>query len=999
MITVQEQQITHYASVSSKHYKQPKHKDMGKLTNYMKHKTQAERIPIKELLQLLSNGHNAIISNYELDHNQSIRFVSSSLILVDIDDDNKVTDPKQVLDNLSSYCAGLFYTWSHEIKGNRYRLVFQLDKQITNELDYEVLVDYLLLELKGIGLPVDDVASRPTEIVRGGNKGYLLNDAESFIKVSEWLPTAKKFYKKKLERIERNRKKMISDSMNNPTTYEQLEEMCLKIGHLPSKTSHEITQKWLQVTYAIKHCVNMGTIDDQQGYDLFNIVSGNESNQKQWQSIKPRGDVSIATIIHFAQKNGYIHNPYTQSLKHTPELIEKETIYNKDYIETETMINLIKRNQKLIVDAATGSGKTTATVNAFKQLAKDDTSYFIFTAPTIVLAEQIAIDHNITCIKGSKKIYSVINSELVQGNNVFVSTYDVTNVLINHIKKRHGTDFKFYVVVDEIHKYTEAYNYRFAAIDSLENISSNATSFIGLTGTPEDVLKDKFDKLIKINTGNDKSPLTDFRVFTYGELDSKTKVIDSANILLLTVIRSVLAQTRLIVFINNTERITTISRLLRKENINFAIVTSSKKQSATYRDIVTTGTIDDKTQVILTTTVLSDGVTIKNDLDWSCLVVSDRESPIFNPSTVKQISNRFRNQYRYFLMFMRTPNEDYSDLKRFNMESDYNYKLGITDNYTNYLNETYQDKYDDFIASTVEKRNGIFYRSEQEDAEITYNPLYLRHNAMKDKEKYYQIYRQAFVKEVSRLVGKDVTGYFNVNEELKANGTDLSSLLSEVQQEAEEKELTNEELRNNFAAYFTEDVYLAIKNNDDKSTINYFTLNVHSDNVSATFKNVRIASYDTCLKLGESVTRRADINSYVNDVRGLTHIAVFSHVKKVTVTKAIFNKLLEHAGKIFLSSELKQLTKDMANNVKINKQYVKPKDVKEALKMFDNNRSRSNGNSLNVLKPLTIESVASKHGLSQEQVKDSIVRFIKTQPKQRQKVMLKAVEKEYGITL
>src|SRR5699024_2986892 len=645
------EQAKHYASVSKKYHKQPIQSDMALLTNYMKFNTQAEKQPVKTLLELLSNGHNAIISNYELDHTQSIRFVSSSLVMIDVDDDDMVTNPNKVLDNLSSYCTGLFYTWSHELKGNRYRLIFQLDKQITNEQDYKILVDYLLLELKGTGLPVDDVASKPTEIVRGGNKGYLLNDADVHLNVSDWLPKAREFYKEKFERIESNRQKMISDSMNNPVTYEQLHEMCLKIGHLPSKTSDEITQKWLQVTYAIKHCVNMGMIDDQQGYDLFNIVSGNESNQKQWQSIKPVGDVTVATLIHYAQENGYKHNTYSRSLKHTPEPIEKETIYNKDYIETNTMINLIKRNQKLIVDAATGTGKTTATVNAFKQLATNKDEYFIFAAPTIVLAEQIALDHNIPCIKGSRKINSVISAELIQGKNVFVSTYDVTNVLINDIKKRKGVDSKFYVVVDEVHKYVEAYNYRFNAIDRLEDISSNAASFVGLTGTPEDVLKDKFDKLIKINTGNDKSPLTDFRVFTYDKLDDKTKVIESADTLLISVIRSVLQQTRLILFINSKERIKTISRLLRKENINFATVTSNKKQSATYRDIVTNGTIDDNTQVVLTTTVLSDGITINNKLDWSCLVVSDRESPIFNPSTVKQISNRLRNQYRYFLLF------------------------------------------------------------------------------------------------------------------------------------------------------------------------------------------------------------------------------------------------------------------------------------------------------------------------------------------------------------
>jgi len=111
------EQAKHYAAISKKYHEQPTNEKMGILTNYMKYDARIERMTIKKLLDKLSNGHNAIISNYELDHNHSIRFVSSSLIMIDVDDDEEVTDPKQVLNDLKDYCTGLFYTWSHGIKG------------------------------------------------------------------------------------------------------------------------------------------------------------------------------------------------------------------------------------------------------------------------------------------------------------------------------------------------------------------------------------------------------------------------------------------------------------------------------------------------------------------------------------------------------------------------------------------------------------------------------------------------------------------------------------------------------------------------------------------------------------------------------------------------------------------------------------------------------------------------------------------------------------------
>src|SRR5699024_6946876 len=276
----------------------------------------------------------------------------------------------------------------------------------------------------------------------------------------------------------------------------------------------------------------------------------------------------------------------------------------------------------------------------------------------------------------------------------------------------------------------------------------------------------------------------------------------------------------------------------------------------------------------------------------------------------------------YFLLFMRTPNEDYNDLKRFNVESSYRYKLSVTENYTDFLNSEYKDNYSNFIASRVERANGIYYKSSDTETEIIFNPLFLRHNAMKDKENYYSTYRQAFIKETSNLIGKELTGIFNVNDELKRNGSDLSNLLAEVKAEEEEKELTNAELKANFKDCFTEDVYNAIKYGDDKPTVDYFRRHTHRYQRSAAFRNVKITDYETCLIVSNKASRQADINSYFDDISTLVHVATFKHTKNMTITKGVYVKLLEIANKQLFSSDIRELPVKLSKTLKVNKRHV-----------------------------------------------------------------------------
>lgn len=103
------------------------------------------------------------------------------------------------------------------------------------------------------------------------------------------------------------------------------------------------------------------------------------------------------------------------------------------------------------------------------------------------------------------------------------------------------------------------------------------------------------------------------------------------------------------------------------------------------------------------------------------------------------------------------------------------------------------------------------------------------------------------------------------------------------------------------------------------------------------------------------------------------------------------------AGKVYTSKELDEEITNLSKRIKFKRKSVRKNDVKGVVKMFQQEKTRNERQRLTELKELTVESVAEKHGITHEQVKNSILLYIKTLPARQQRIMLKAVEKEYGI--
>ncbi len=1015
--------IQHYALIYPQKFKKKPGEEVGKIHNHFKRNPYPRPYTLRRIVDAFCSGQTLMLAMAELELKNAadkekakaadknsrewadlhiMGFRSTQLLGIDIDDEYSETDIQAVLEHFKGRVSAAYYSFSHQKPNNqggiqnRYRLLFQFDKPIT---DYEVgkeIVKLIRDELLKVypQFPSNKIDTmQPKTLWHGSSRPPVFIDDTAFMDTDIYVAKVEKALEDKREALRITRKNQAAQfrsQTENAVTFEELSEMAQAIGHIPTGTDQ--FEKWRNLSLSIRSHEVAGHISSDEGLQLFDIVSGGESSENDYFNFKPNGRMSIGTFINHATDAGYKRNiKYSYVLQNVSEAIPRESIKVNDGIPTALAIELIQRRERLLIDSPTGSYKTTAFMNAFKELANKDYHYYIFTAPTIPLTQQIAKDHNVMCVTGGmSNLRSDIMSKAVSGHRVFVATYDKTAELISYLEN--GISYgnkppEFTIVVDEVHKFTEAYNYRFAAIDRLEMLTNSAVSFIGLSGTPEDILKDGFDKLIKIDTGNSKSPCLDYRVFTYNKMDE-------ADVMLIPVIRGLLHQTRVLLFINSKDRIKRIARMLGREGISTKTVTSDTKQSATYLNIVEKGEIEDSVQVVIATTVLADGISLKNGINWSCVVAADRGSPIFNPSTIKQISNRFRKDYRYFCLYLHKPNPEYGETKRFFIESEYRYRRRVVTRYVEYLNEEFKEgRLQDFIPSSVEKHNGIYYRSKEELAGIQFNPLFVRHQSMRKKESHYKLFRFAFIEEVGRQLGRKLSGVFSVNEEVEKNGSDLSGLLAVMEAEKEQEKLEAAELREAFKVYFDESIYGCFVRGDEEA-LKHFKEDVHADQYAATLKNCKIADYETCKTLGIAVKNRNDTNKYVNDIKALAELASFDYVKKITVTKRIFLELLKMEGKDYFSSDFKEITEQRLPK----KLKVKPSDVKETLKLFHKFHSRPGGESNTTIRPLSVELVAKiRHVIVEDSVKSSVFRYVRQRSGQQQKVLLPAITAKWGI--
>lgn len=943
---------------------QPTNATMGWLTNQLKRR-KSEYMGLSTILNLFSTGYCGILAQVT----QGLTFISSDLFAIDVDDIEKITDPKRTFEE--SGACGLFYTFSHgkNGKGNRYRLVFRLDAPITNEDHFKAIVQYTADALHRKGIPTDTGAVNPRTPIRGGKSGdYFINEQKRLPSI-ELLTRIKEQSRARQQRLYDQAQKEF-----RPIPWDQLKKMAESIGYIPSGVGDY--KKWMQVAYAIKIYEEQLFISYEQGYELFHIISGPEAAESTYRSLKPRGQVNIGTFIHHAIEGGYEgkYNYYPET-KEAARNYKKIDLRVNRYIPKETARDLLQKESRILADSPTGSGKTESFVTACQDLAERENHFYIFAAPTIALTQQIAKKYQVQAVFGSvdklfKNIYRYVRAD---GKKVFVSTYDMAPRLIEFLKEIEPSR-RFTLVVDEYHKFVTDYSkeYRYRVIKELYEISQEAKTFVALSGTTDEIDKNDFDEVFYIKNGHEAAPITSYAVYTYEK--KKDGLAE-----LITLLETNSKHRKLLVYIQSLDAIEKIYRVLRKRGIEARKVTADTKKNATYRDIVDKEEIDEAAQVILTTSVIADGINIQNKVRFEVIAVCNDFSDLFNPSLIKQISHRLRNHYDQFSLFIQEQKqEDKGDF--FSIESAYRYKRRIVTNMTDELN---QDPFFDpflFHRSIIENRYGLYYDEQQK--EVSYDPLYLRHATSKEQHYYYRANRDSFTKAVEKILHAPNLRVLNVTQEIQ-NHTLAVSLFQNIEAAIVEEEV--EPGDKTIESLFTKTIYQAFQK-EDAERLEAFEKLVEPRHFSHLKQTCQVAPFELCHHLVKQVKRDADTHSFMNDTRALNDIFYFEAVNRNTPTKKVLAACLGMTEFVPTEEFQDQIGK-LAKKLKVTK-----KDIKAIERMLNVERKMMEHENIRCKRvngTITIDQIARIYRIEAAQLEDIMLNTAKQNPK---KAFYKAIE-------
>lgn len=935
---------------------QPKGHEMGRITNDLK-QSFSKLLTVKEILQFFAKGHSMMLSNAEVDQDNRFRFISSSLFAIDVDDIEQAISPEEVIFKLKNRLSGLFYTFSHGIKGNRFRLLFQLDQTVNDELKMRGIIELVANDLKKIGLAVDTQAKNPLQIIRGG-KGFVIVDEANKLSTSKLLERVKQ------ENIKRQQELYSSfDKELRPVSFKILKEMCEKVGYIP--TGQGLGELWKRLVVGIKHYANAKYITQDEGFQLFDIISGGEQSQKSWEQLHSHGQATIKSLIFEAKKRGYKGN-FTYYGNDDPVEVSYQTeiVKVKQYIPKEAAKEIICRNQRILVNSPTGSGKTTAFLDAFKELESDKKHFYIFATPTIALTLQNASKHQLMSIKGqTKNLFKSVNQYVKRGKRIFISTYDMTPNLIQFLKMIEK-NITFTLVVDELHKFVTDYdlNYRYEAIKNLHDISRQASSFIGLSGTIDDIYKNEFETVVQIDNGNPQSPCQEFTVYTYEKkadfLPELTQLIEVWT-----------SKRKLLIFIQSKKKIEQLQKILQRKKIKVRVINANNKSNLTYKQLIEDETIDPDVQVVLTTSVIADGVNIKNDINWEIVAICNEHSNLFNYSSIKQISNRLRNTYRRFSIFMQEPKN--KDLQTFKLESAYKFRLKLAEQIANEINTHPYFDARMFKSSIIERRYGVYQGTEG----LEIDTLFLRHAVSKEQERYFHGYRLAYIEAVERVLHKKVDGILNISKEIREKRLDLTFTRDILKELDELEEQEKVEKTSSISAIFTQEVYEAFLQKDEV-LLNEFKQAALPIHFSCLSNITRIADFQTCKKIVCQVQRDADTHAFYNQIRYLTDAIYLMSLNRPSKTRKVLSRLLK-LNEFISNQDYKLCLKQIAKQTK-----TMTSDVREVEKMVEIEKVRNKAErSKRVVGIITVDSIAERFGLPQETVRKIALRYAKTKGK------------------
>ena len=279
------------------------------------------------------------------------------------------------------------------------------------------------------------------------------------------------------------------------------------------------------------------------------------------------------------------------------------------------LLKEIKKDKFTIINAPTGSGKTTIV----KKLDKDIEDKIVFLAPLRTIVEQQSKEYK-TVLGGANRL-QVRDAEK---QKLLFSSYSSANKL-SSVKDK-------VLIIDESHLLSDRSNILYKEIQTILRMIKEAKKVIFFSATTNILLKDIF----KTNQINITTPTEKIAVEPLFYKENRTDVIikqlskktDAINVL----------------FLNNKTTISDIRkdlvRLGTYKNDEIATFTANVKDVASddYQHLINQQEINDNIKLVLSTSKIGEGVNITNNKKFNILFAGSKDVNFF-----AQAPARFRN--------------------------------------------------------------------------------------------------------------------------------------------------------------------------------------------------------------------------------------------------------------------------------------------------------------------------------------------------------------------
>ncbi len=289
------------------------------------------------------------------------------------------------------------------------------------------------------------------------------------------------------------------------------------------------------------------------------------------------------------------------------------------------VLQFVDVNNRVILRAETGKGKTTAFVRDFHKHRPN--SRLLILAPLTIIVEQNAKEYKGKGVFLTGKSSMNEKIEALKEKIVF-ATYEQGIKLLD----RHTFD---YIVIDEIHQLLTANSFKRDVISELTPLLKGC-KLIGLTGTPTQIFSKLDFKLLDIDVKHPKQTEIELRY-------SNAKPFDIAiNHLAKSPKGKTLIRLNEIETIHEIIKQLISTQLYKESEILFLFSTKEIKNSKDYLNLAHERYFFDNYKLIFTTSLIDEGLSIEQAGFSDVIFIETNYSP--RPEPIKQYFARFRNE-------------------------------------------------------------------------------------------------------------------------------------------------------------------------------------------------------------------------------------------------------------------------------------------------------------------------------------------------------------------